>query len=540
MRHYIFKIIVFILDHSPFQKQINKIILSLGESALFVKRPFADLLIDLLYRQQCYKEIVDVYKRQKGSKKLFSANLIRSLVKTNELTFLRFELDKYFSDISLERSKFFHVYETAMASLNYPNESRTELRNERIINLGIGSEDQETWQNILVTNGYLWKIDELDTRGLLADSVSKRIRELKQFQGDLLQYTKIAGLNNCTALQEKIIVKGCRHIVYNDLADKCVVELNIPATFFLPQTDENTRSVRRHLIEFYMHLIEDFRENEIAFMPILQFGWNASPLGTNNYVFSHHTRGGGDKHFHIKTSAIKGFVSFDKDGFAGWSSFAEENSQYRLRMDRISETLSEQTWESVFNDIVVNNYSKYSQPDPVESGYTFEYIFLPLQIAADLVASLSYITGHDLASFLADKFRGSGYKVVIKRHPLCTCNETKELLEKLGKEDHVIISSNNIHELIKNASLIATVNSGVGMEAILHLKNVVITGKADYFYGATLVRTIEDLDKYLESYDWEEKNDVQLKKFIHFYFNDFLIDTGSRGQVSARMRAIGF
>jgi hypothetical protein len=288
-----------------------------------------------------------------------------------------------------------------------------------------------------------------------------------------------------------------------------------------------------------MHLIEDFLENEIPFMPILQFGWNVSSLVKENYVFSHHTRGGGERHFHIKTSAIKGFVSFDNDGFAGWASVAEESSQCRERINQISEELSERTWENAFNDIVVKNFSKYAQPDPGENGYTFQYIFLPLQIAVDLVASLSYISGHDLALFLVEKFRGSRYKVVIKRHPLCTCSETKDLLEKLSKEDHVIVSGKSIHELIKDASLVVTVNSGVGMEAILHLKNVVITGKADYFLGATLVKSIQDLETYLDSNDWEKRNDVKLKKFIHFYFKEFLIETGSRDHVSARMRAIG-
>jgi len=537
--HNYFRVIALILDRSPFQKRISRIILSLDESSLSGKRLFADLLIEIFYRQQCYTEVVNVYKEQKVTNKLFSANLIKSLVKKNELTCVGFELEKYLSEMSLERSNLFHVYETAMSSVNYPNENRTRLRNERIINLEISNADQEAWQRILTNNGYLWKIEELELQGLLTDNVSERISELKKFQGDLLPYSVIAGLNNCTTLSEKKIVKGVRHLAYNELTGKVVVELNIPVSFFFVQNDENTKSVRRHLIEFYIHLIEDFVENEIPFMPILQFGWNVSPLDKDNYILSHHTRGGGDKHFHIKTSAIKGFVSFDSDGFAGWASIAEENLHCRERIDGISSTLSENTWEVAFYNIVAKNSSKYSQPEYGESGYTFKYIFLPLQIAVDLVASLSYITGSDLASFLVEKFRGSEYKVVVKRHPLCRSNETKELLEKLSNEDHVIISNNSIHELIKNASLVVTVNSGVGMEAILHLKNVIITGKADYFYGATLVKTIGDLEKHLDSNDWKKQNDVQLRKFIHFYFNDFLINAGSGEEVSERIRGIG-
>ncbi|EEB79497.1 CDP-Glycerol:Poly(glycerophosphate) glycerophosphotransferase family [marine gamma proteobacterium HTCC2148] len=537
--HNYFKIIAIILDRSPFQKQISRTILSLDGSSLSGKRLFADLLIEIFYRRQCYTEVVSVYKKQKVNSKLYSASLIKSLVKTDELTYLGFEIEKYLSDTSNVGANLFHVYETAMASVNYPNENRARLRNERIVNPDTKYAVQEAWQGILINNGYLWKIEELEIQGLLTKNVSERIGELKIFQGDLLPYSVIAGLNNCRTLSEKKIVKGVRHLAYNELAERFVVELNIPVSFFFFQNDENTKSVRRDLIQFYIHLIEYFVEHEIPFMPILQFGWNVSPLNRDNYVLSHHTRGGGDKHFHIKTSAVKGFVSFDSDGFAGWASIAKDNLHCRERIEGISSTLSEKTWETAFYTIIAKNSSKYSQPEHEESGYTFKYVFLPLQIAVDLVASLSYITGSDLASFLVEKFAGSEYKVVIKRHPLCRSNETKELLEKLSDEDHVIISKNSVHELIKNASLVVTVNSGVGMEAILHLKNVIITGRADYFYGATLVNSIWDLEKYLDSSDWKKKNDVQLKKFIHFYFNDFLIDVNSGKEVSERIRKIG-
>lgn len=533
------KTLLAFLLRTRFREQIIRLVFAFEHSVLFKRRPFSDLLIEILYRQQRYEKVAEVYRREKPSDQLYPSSLIKSLVRTSEANSVRIELDKFLRKSSIASSQYLHIYETAMSFVNFPHEERVKIRNERMANLEVASEDREKWHNMLITNGLLWKLEQLETQKLVTDSVSKRVAELKEFQGDLLPFSTLAGQNNCRTLSDKVAIQGEQRLTYSELGGAQAVELNIPASFFFHQNDTNLRSVRRHLLDFYLLLIKHLIAQKIPFIPILQFGWNATALGSGNYVFSHHTTGGGEKHFHIKTSAIKGFVSLDKDGFAGWSSLARESQKTRDAISEIDDALAESTWIKVFDRIVTTNFSKYSQPDQEGNAFAFDYIFLPLQIAGDLVASLSHISGTDLATFFVEKFRGSRYKVVIKRHPLCQSNETAALLKQLGAEEHVIISRDSVHDLIKNAALVATVNSGVGMEAILHLKNVIITGDADYFYCATLAKNLKQLDDFVESGTWKQPKDSELKKFVHYYFNDYLIDSESSQQVATRLQAIG-
>src|SRR5690606_11694616 len=53
----------------------------------------------------------------------------------------------------------------------------------------------------------------------------------------------------------------------------------------------------------------------------------------------------------------------------------------------------------------------------------------------------------------------------------------------------VLLSNASIHSLIERAEAVYKVNSGVGLEALLHEKPVVVTGKCDYMYAATVVQT---------------------------------------------------
>ena len=49
-----------------------------------------------------------------------------------------------------------------------------------------------------------------------------------------------------------------------------------------------------------------------------------------------------------------------------------------------------------------------------------------------------------------------------------------------GETGEILISDASIHQLIEPALAVFTVNSGVGSEALLHLKPVYLFGRADY------------------------------------------------------------
>ncbi|RJJ95293.1 capsular biosynthesis protein, partial [Escherichia coli] len=78
-------------------------------------------------------------------------------------------------------------------------------------------------------------------------------------------------------------------------------------------------------------------------------------------------------------------------------------------------------------------------------------------------------------------------KVVVKRHPYCNSIEVEKLINELEKEGKIIVSDSSVHHLIKTSKAVITVNSGVGLETVIHNKPVIITGKSDYYYAATAI-----------------------------------------------------
>jgi capsule polysaccharide export protein KpsC/LpsZ len=106
--------------------------------------------------------------------------------------------------------------------------------------------------------------------------------------------------------------------------------------------------------------------------------------------------------------------------------------------------------------------------------------------------------------------------LVIKQHPKCNNDELKNLLNKYCKKGKIILYNGSIHDAISKATTIYTINSGVGFEALLHLKPVITFGKSDYM---SMSKNIDNLDKIKKEpfYYLNKSSKKQIKKFICFY-----------------------
>ncbi len=60
-----------------------------------------------------------------------------------------------------------------------------------------------------------------------------------------------------------------------------------------------------------------------------------------------------------------------------------------------------------------------------------------------------------------------------------------------------------------------TVNSGVGMESLLHLKTVISTGKSDYSCATTTIKTEEELEQILTCIP--QPDEKLIKRFLYHY-----------------------
>jgi hypothetical protein len=246
-----------------------------------------------------------------------------------------------------------------------------------------------------------------------------------------------------------------------------------------------------------------------------------------NYVFSHHTRSHENKqkfvHFHVKQSPISGYVMVDTKGYSGWAASADINDN---QMSSVSDLTVESFFKEKCEPLIENKATKYTQSDAdfIVEG---EYVFCAMQILTDSVAQLAHINSLDMVQNTVEALEGTKYKVVIKRHPLCKSNEVTTVLEKLSKSNSVIISEADIYKIIPNCKAVITVNSGVGLEALIMGKKVFTTGRAEY---SPVSIKLYKKDDFLTLYSNLESNaDTKLTyKFLNLYFENHLLDAYSK------------
>jgi len=127
--------------------------------------------------------------------------------------------------------------------------------------------------------------------------------------------------------------------------------------------------------------------------------------------------------------------------------------------------------------------SKFPQPkmDGYNGPNTFEhkgYVFFPCQIPHDeTIRFHSDVSVAQALQCTIDFCESRGLELIIKGHPV-NPGSMKELRE-IGK-GYLWADNVNINDLIANSAMVCMVNSGVGMEAILHSKPVCAYGRADY------------------------------------------------------------
>lgn len=143
------------------------------------------------------------------------------------------------------------------------------------------------------------------------------------------------------------------------------------------------------------------------------------------------------------------------------------------------------------NKIKARNKIQFNYEDSIN-----KYVFLPLQVSNDTQLKLHSKIDNIEAIKIAAKFATEkNLDLLIKIHPAeKDKNEINKILN-LKKEINFHISERNTIDLINDSELIITINSTVGLEALIYKKNIICLGNA--FYKNF---TQSDLKKYIHSY----------------------------------------
>lgn len=352
----------------------------------------------------------------------------------------------------------------------------------------------------------------------VSDSIIHWLNTVKEYQKGYELFFSLANHNDDNK-KLKGFLNGHEIELNHDEKLKCV-EVFIPGVFFTNPAEEKPsyHTVRNFFVNIYSYLLT--LENIIV-VPRNQWNWRkCDPIINNAYVISYHTRSmdmDNKKHLHIQESTLAERCSMDYMGYAGYSSLADDFT-YKI-IDNYSKHIN--NIEQQISFYIKNNISKYKQSDE-EFHLESDYVFIPMQVTTDAVASLSYIDGIKLLKLVSEYFFNTSTKVIVKRHPYCNSIEVEKLINELEKEGKIIVSDSSVHHLIKTSKAVITVNSGVGLETVIHNKPVIITGKSDYYYAATAIakngQELRDIISDLESLNI---NEVFRKKFLAYYFLEY-------------------
>ncbi|MGJ3242028.1 MAG: tetratricopeptide repeat protein [Opitutales bacterium] len=250
---------------------------------------------------------------------------------------------------------------------------------------------------------------------------------------------------------------------------------------------------------------------------------------------SWHTIGTGRDLWHLKESGLPGYFYIDPTGYTGWADITRW-PEIDSRLDAIPAREAAAFHKKLLNAFVEGRVSKYAQSDD-RLSIDGAYVFYALQLVDDTAAQLADIDTLTFCRLVVDAYRETGTQVVIKRHPRCLNRQVERFLREVGDEPHVLLTDGSIHELMPGAEAVFTCNSGVGLEALIHLKHVVISGAVEYHWAARRVKTAGDLPAVLERLK-AEPDISRIQKFLTLYLRDYLVSIEDPATIDRRILAI--
>lgn len=160
-----------------------------------------------------------------------------------------------------------------------------------------------------------------------------------------------------------------------------------------------------------------------------------------------------------------------------------------------------------------------------------KYIFVPFQVKFDsqiLLNSKNIKSMTDLYQWIqfAEQNSDQPLKFVIKEHP----SDPHKYTELYNKNPNIIFSNRNTKELIERADAVITVNSSVGLEAILLHRRVIALGEACYGIEGLChpVKTKQQLLEVIDQLSTSELDISLVEKFLAYLQCEYCVPSSWR------------
>lgn len=212
--------------------------------------------------------------------------------------------------------------------------------------------------------------------------------------------------------------------------------------------------------------------------PLWQFDLQSMQAASKKYdriYFPHKLRREfhiGDNAIYYKNSPLRGYVTVDPNGWGASLSF--------LPVEPVPGSGALATFRRL-QQLVVRNESVFEQPAVGPAPVPGPYILFVCQLPHDETIRFHSSVGVETALAATIAYaEHRGLTLVVKGHPANprSMAPLKALTETRRRT--VWVDSISIHSCLAHADRVFLVNSGVGMEALLHEKPIVRFGHAEY------------------------------------------------------------
>lgn len=168
--------------------------------------------------------------------------------------------------------------------------------------------------------------------------------------------------------------------------------------------------------------------------------------------------------------------------------------------------------------------SRYDQPEErLEVPANCIAVFLQTESHRKVGETCHLTLRHMVKALMA---RDDPRPIVVKPHPRDTDLDTFGWLARKAKKDaRLQILPANIHDILARADVVVTINSAVGIEAMLHRVPVVLCGAADFHHICETVRTRDALEQGITRAEARKvAGDWPFAAYLHWFYGQMCLD----------------
>ena len=478
---------------------------------------------------------VELYRRAAMRSQMAMRHHIKFVHRIGDFVGTGFAIESWMRQKRVKRSESFSQYASAASKMRYSRQTwRRTVQDLKAYWLNMKrQEDSKKRMKMLSRMGF---VNTARAFGSAEHRETKELEEIVSNLGTMSHVLEAAAQNEALHSDERLcfsLKNGPMAVPLKQADRQRIFEMAILMNF-TREDSEISEGLRPATVEFARHCFQALLSLGYTVLPCLQAGLRGAVPISGRYpsMTWHSVANGIPGQFHLKVGTYRGHVVMDNAGYSGWASIANEPLEKLIAGIEAGE--AEQQWQRLYKENVEGGLSKYQQADEA-APLVDDFIFLPTQVLDDTVSVHADVDSLTLIHELAAWNRKTGRPVVVKRHPLCKFQSVQDALDTYAAAGSIIVSNASIHDLIRKAACVVTVNSGVGAEALIHLKPVISTGGSDYAAATTRIRTCEELRDVLDRQAWRSVSDGDVKKFLWLYTKRYMPHSADSDAILARL-----